>query len=85
MELLAFGLGCLVTIWWKSKPDEGTFKGHVNRTVNKIFRNEAKEEEVLDVRLSQSEVIDDELKDLLLEYMIDQIKQGKVKIVEDDK
>ena len=40
--------------------------------------------EIKAARVSKNPLVDDELKDILLEYAIDQVKKGKIKIVEDN-
>jgi cell division protein FtsN len=90
--VIAFILGCLVTIWWKSKPHDQkanrkakpvTAKGNPN--VNKAIDmpSEQRNSGIRACKVPNNPVIDDELREVLLEYMVEQIKKGKIKLVED--
>jgi hypothetical protein len=93
-NISAFILGCLVTIWYRAKPaDQKVVKATQQVSLagtqcvtqaKKVLRTVGQRLiEIQAARVSQNPVIDDELRDILLEYAIDQIKQGKIKIVED--
>ena len=90
----AFILGCLVTVWWKTKPHnpksywaakqvvpEGN--QYLDKAKRGLRKSEQMVTEIKAARVSKNPVVDDELKDILLEYAINQVKKGKIKIVED--
>ncbi len=92
--VLAFILGCLVTVWWKAKPkqQESSVKVEIGKAEDKGYMDKVKMElrrvgqkvaQIRAARIAKKPVIDDELKEILLEYAIDQVRKGKIKIVED--
>jgi len=92
--VLAFILGCLVTVWWKAKANQQDSprrvetvmtedKRHIDIARKGVSHAIKKVAQIRAVRLAKKPVIDDELKEILLEYAIDQVKKGKIKIVED--
>jgi hypothetical protein len=93
-NVLAFIIGCLVTVWWRAKPNnkESSRAASQVTSTGTQYLNKAKRglrkagqwvTEIQVARVSKQPTIDDELKDILLEYMIEQIKKGKIKIIED--
>lgn len=92
--ILAFILGCLVTAWWKAKPiqqescrkvetvmsEENRYLDTARKGVTGLIQRVA---QISTARLVKKPVVDEDLKDILLEYAIDQVRKGKIKIVED--
>ena len=92
--LSAFILGCLVTFWWKAKAkqQESCRRVETVMTEDKSYLDTARKgvtsaiqkvAQIRAARIAKKPVMDDELKEILLEYAIDQVRKGKIKIVED--
>jgi len=84
----AFILGCLVIVWWKAKPHDPKSSRAAKQVIpedNQYLKRGLRKagQLVTEVKAARVSVVDDELKDILLEYAIDQVKKGKIKIVED--
>jgi len=90
----AFVLGCLVTAWWKAKANQKvssreveTVKpegsGYVEIAKSGLRNAVLRVTEIRSARIPKQPVTDEELKDMLLGYAIDQVRKGKIRIVED--
>jgi len=93
--VLAFIIGGLVTVWWKGKPHnqktaravrQVTAAGtqYLSKAIVGLRTAEQRGAKIYASKVLKNPIIDDELKAILLEHMIDQIKKGKIKIVEDN-
>jgi glucose-6-phosphate dehydrogenase assembly protein OpcA len=89
--VIAFILGCLMMVWWKAKPHEqksakevvSTGNQYVTKAISGLRTAEQRVTEIRACRVPKNPAIDDELREVLLEYMVEQIKKGKIKLIED--
>lgn len=92
--ILAFIIGCLATLWWRAKANnkessrvvqKATSEGnqYLSKAIVGLRTAEQRGAKIYASKVLKKPVIDDELKDVLLEHMIDQIKKGKIKIIVD--